>query len=38
MGKTYRMTTAQGLNIEKSEDLVALEELERRDISYRAPE
>lgn len=32
-GGTYRMATAQRLDIEESKDLVALKELERRDIT-----
>jgi hypothetical protein len=32
-GTTYRMTTAERLDIEESEDFVALEDLERRDIT-----
>jgi hypothetical protein len=31
----HRMATAKRLNIEEGEDLVALEELEGRDIAYR---
>lgn len=33
---TYRMATAEGLDIEESENLLVLEELQRRDISYIA--
>lgn len=31
---TYSMSTAKRLDIEEGKDLVALEELERRDITY----
>jgi hypothetical protein len=32
-GNTHGMTTAEGLDIEESEDLVALKQLKGRDIS-----
>jgi hypothetical protein len=32
--RTYRMATAERLDVKKSKDLVTLEELERRDITY----
>lgn len=33
---THRMATAQGLDVQKGKDLVALKELERRDLSWPA--
>lgn len=33
-GTAYRMATAERLDIEKGKDLVALEELEGRDVAY----